>query len=161
MRVRWLFGTLQMGYNPNRERVFLFANLKTSRYDTVASRYQREMKEYQQKSLLKGNNENRAYVSKRWEMASVLIEKKENKPWTRYSIQTYLGRNNMEAIQKTMPFFMKAQKRNTGSNPGEPGEIRRGERASKRSSGKFDDGKPDGIHSDEKRDCTEAFFKKT
>ena len=78
-----MFGTLQMGYNPNRERVFLFANLKTSRYDTVASRYQREMKEYQQKSLLKGNNENRAYVSKRWEMASVLIEKKENKPWTR------------------------------------------------------------------------------
>lgn len=110
------------------------------------------MKEYQQKSLLKGNNENRAYVSKRWEMASVLIEKKENKPWTRYSIQTYLGRNNMEAIQKTMPFFMKseeteeltqipkAQKRNTGSNPGEPGEIRRGESASKRSSGKPDDG---------------------
>ena len=40
-----MFGTLQMGYNPNRERVFLFANLKTSRYDTVASRYQREMKE--------------------------------------------------------------------------------------------------------------------
>ena len=104
-----MFGTLQMGYNPNRERVFLFANLKTSRYDTVASRYQREMKEYQQKSLLKGNNENRAYVSKRWEMASVLIEKKENKPWTRYSIQTYLGRNNMEAIQKTMPFFMKSE----------------------------------------------------
>ena len=35
--------------------------------------------------------------------------KKENKPWTRYSIQTYLGRNNMEAIQKTMPFFMKSE----------------------------------------------------
>ena len=47
-----MFGTLQLGYNPNRERVFLFANMKTSRYDTVASRYQKEMKEYQQKSLL-------------------------------------------------------------------------------------------------------------
>lgn len=104
-----MFGTLQLGYNPNRERVFLFANLKTSRYDTVASRYQKEMKEYQQKSLLKGDNENRAYVSKRWEMASVLIEKKENKPWTKRSIQAYLGRNNMEAIQKTMPFFMKTE----------------------------------------------------
>ena len=31
-----MFGTLQLGYNPNRERVFLFANMKTSRYDTVA-----------------------------------------------------------------------------------------------------------------------------
>ena len=37
-----MFGTLQLGYNPNRERVFLFANMKTSRYDTVASRYQKE-----------------------------------------------------------------------------------------------------------------------
>ena len=36
-----MFGTLQLGYNPNRERVFLFANMKTSRYDTVASRYQK------------------------------------------------------------------------------------------------------------------------
>ena len=26
-----MFGTLQLGYNPNRERVFLFANMKTSR----------------------------------------------------------------------------------------------------------------------------------
>lgn len=104
-----MFGTIQLGYNPNRERVFLFANMKTSRYDTVASRYQKELKEYQQKVLLKGNNENRAYISKGFEMASVLIEKRENKPWTRYSVQTYLGRNNMEAIQKTMPFFMKSE----------------------------------------------------
>ncbi len=104
-----MFGTIQLGYNPNRERVFLFANMKTSRYDTVASRYQKELKEYQQKALLKGNNENRAYISKGFEMASVLIEKRENKPWTRYSIQTYLGRNNMEAIQKTMPFFMRSE----------------------------------------------------
>ena len=80
-----MFGTLQLGYNPNRERVFLFANMKTSRYDTVASRYQKEMKEYQQKSLLKGDNENRAYVSRRWEMSTVLIEKRENKPWTKRS----------------------------------------------------------------------------
>jgi len=101
-----MFGTIQLGYNPNRERVFLFANLKTSRYDTVASRYQKEMKEYQMKSLLKGDNENRAYISKHWSMSSVLIEKKENKPWTYRSIKTYLGRANMEAVQKTLPFFM-------------------------------------------------------
>ena len=102
-----MFGTLQLGYNPNRERVFLFANMKTSRYDTVASRYQKEMKEYQQKSLLKGDNENRAYVSRRWEMSTVLIEKRENKPWTKRSIASYLGRVNLEAVRKNLPFFIK------------------------------------------------------
>lgn len=104
-----LFGRLQLGYNPNRERVFLFAHLKTSRYDTVASRYQKELKEYQQKSLLKGDNENRAYVSRYWQGASVLIEKRENKPWTRRSIASYLGRENMEAVQKTLPFFRREE----------------------------------------------------
>lgn len=109
MKIDNMFGTVQLGYNPNRERVFLFANLKTSRYDTVASRYQKEMKEYQMKSLLKGDNENRAYVSKRWEMSTVLIEKKENKPWTRRSIAAYLGRANTEAVKKTLPFFLTSE----------------------------------------------------
>ena len=104
-----MFGKIQLGYNPNRKRVFIFANLKTSRYDTIASRYQKEMKDYQRKSLLKGDNENRAYVSKRRENATVLIEKKENKPWTQRSIRSYLGRANMEAVQKTMPFFSREE----------------------------------------------------
>ena len=111
MKQENLFGRLQLGYNPNRERVFLFANLKTSRYDTVASRYQKELKEYQQKTLLKGNNENRAYVSRYWEGASVLIEKRENKPWTRRSVASYLGRENMESLQKTLPFFVKEEEK--------------------------------------------------
>lgn len=109
MKQENMFGKIQLGYNPNRKRVFIFANLKTSRYDTVASRYQKEMKDYQRKSLLKGDNENRAYVSKRRENATVLIEKKENKPWTQRSIRSYLGRANMEAVQKTMPFFTREE----------------------------------------------------
>lgn len=111
MKQENMFGRLQLGYNPNRERVFLFANLKTSRYDTVAIRYQKELKEYQQKTLLKGNNENRAYVSRYWEGASVLIEKRENKPWTRRSVASYLGRENMESLQKTLPFFVKEEEK--------------------------------------------------
>lgn len=109
MKQENMFGKIQLGYNPNRKRVFLFANLKTSRYDTVSSRYQREMKDYQKKSLLKGNNENRAYISKRKDMATVLIEKKENKPWSKRSIKTYLSRANMEAVRKTLPFFSKEE----------------------------------------------------
>lgn len=104
-----MFGKIQMGYNPNRGRLFLYSNLKTSRYDTIASRYQKEMGDYQQKSLLKGDNENRAYVSRRWENAAVLIEKKENKPWTYRSVKTYLNRTNAEAAKKTMPFFSKEE----------------------------------------------------
>lgn len=111
MKQENMFGTIQLGYNPNRERVFLFARLKTSRYDTVASRYQKEMKEYQKRALLKGDNENRAYVSRRWENAAVLIEKKENKPWTQRSVKTYLKRASMEAAQKTLPFFSLEEER--------------------------------------------------
>ena len=104
-----MFGKIQLGYNPNRGRVFLYSNLKTSRYDTIASKYQKEMDDYQQKALLKGDNENRAYVSKRWENAAVLIEKKENKPWTERSVKTYLNRANAEAVKKSMPFFSKVE----------------------------------------------------
>lgn len=109
MKQENMFGKIQLGYNPNRKRVFLFANLKTSRYDTVASRYQKEMKDYQKKSLLKGDNENRAFVSKRRENATVLIEKKENKPWTQRSVKSYLKRANVEAVTKTLPFFSKEE----------------------------------------------------
>ena len=106
-----MFGKIQLGYNPNRDRVFLYSNLKTARYDTVASAYQKTMDDYQQRALLKGDNENRAYVSKRMENATVLIEKKENKPWTQRSVKTYLGRANAEAVQKTMPFFAREEER--------------------------------------------------
>lgn len=104
-----MFGKIQMGYNPNRGRLFVYSNLKTSRYDTIASAYQKEMENYQKKALLKGDNENRAYVSRRRENAAVLIEKKENKPWTQNSVKTYLSRANMEAVKKSMPFFVKEE----------------------------------------------------
>lgn len=104
-----MFGTIQLAYQPNRERVFLFANLKTSRYDTISSRYQKEMQDYQKKKLRKGSNENLAYVSKQREMPFVLIEKKENKPWTQASIRSYLKRESARTLQKLMPFFTKEE----------------------------------------------------
>lgn len=109
MKQENMFGKIQLGYNPNRKRVFLFANLKTSRYDTVASQYQKEMNEYRRRTLLKGDNENRAFVSNRRENAVVLIEKKENKPWTVRSVKTYLNRTNTEAAKKTLPFFSREE----------------------------------------------------
>lgn len=81
-----MFGTLQLGYHPNRRRVFLFANMKTSRYDTVASRYQREMREDMRMSLRKGESANRVFLSKRSENAAVLIEKRENMPWSQKTV---------------------------------------------------------------------------
>lgn len=108
MKIDTMFGRLQMGYNPNRGRSFIFANLKTSRYDTVSSRYQKEMAEYQMKTLLKGKNENRGYISKYSQNSSVLIEKAEAKPWTERSVSPYYNRINMEALKKTMPFFDKS-----------------------------------------------------
>ena len=104
-----MYGTIQLGYNPNKKNVFLFAHMKTSKYDTVASHYQREMHEYKKKILQKGENINRAYVSKKQENAAVLIEKKENQPWQQRMIKTYLKRANMESVQKVMPFFVKEE----------------------------------------------------
>lgn len=111
LKMENMFARVQMGYNPNRGRSFIFANIKTSRYDTASSRYQREMKEYQMKALLKGENANRGFVAKRQNASSVLIEKAENKPWTESSIRPYLGRVSMEALQKTMPFFAAREER--------------------------------------------------
>ena len=47
MKLDTLYGTIQLGYNPRRGQSFLFANIKTSIFDTAPSRHQRELKEYQ------------------------------------------------------------------------------------------------------------------
>ena len=111
MKLDNMFGTLQLGYNPNRKRTFLFANMKTSRYDTVASRYQKEMTEDMKKAMRKGEGTNRAYLSKRRENAAVLIEKRENMPWSKRTVKAYLKRANADSLQKTMPFFIKEEEK--------------------------------------------------
>lgn len=105
MKSENMFGRIQMGYNPNRRRSFLFANIKTSRYDTAGSSIYREMKEYEAKSLLKGENENRAYVSRHQEHVAVLVEKAENKPWTKQSLKPYLNRTHLGTLKRVMPFL--------------------------------------------------------
>jgi len=109
LKLETFYGKVQMGYNPNRARSFVFANMKTNIYDTVNSRYQRSMKEYQQKPEQKKGNENRAWVSGRWQNASVLLEKAENKPWSVRSMEPYLHNTNMETILKTMPYLSSEQ----------------------------------------------------
>lgn len=104
-----MFGTIQIAYQPTRERVLLFANLKTSRYDTISSRYQKEMQDYQMRRLRKGSNENQAYVSKPKEEPFILVEKKENKPWSQRSIKTYLKRESTKTLEKLLPFFMREE----------------------------------------------------
>lgn len=104
-----MFGVVQMGYDPEREKLFLFAHMKTSRYDTAADRYQKEMSALGQKALLKRQGENRAYVSRRREMAAVLIERKKNRPWTRGFLKAYTDRRNMEAAGKLLPFFSREE----------------------------------------------------
>lgn len=105
MKYETMFGRLQMGYNPNRRKSFIFANIKTSRYDNAPGSTARTMYEYQQKSLLKGQNENRLFVGHHTGNAAVLLEKRENKPWTEYSIKPYMRGRNLEALKKVMPFL--------------------------------------------------------
>lgn len=154
LKVENMFGKMQIGYNPNRGRSFLFANLKTSRYDTISSRYQKELKEYQMKSLLKGKNQNRAYLARRMEEAAVLIEKADTKPWGEATVAPYLKRKNLESMQKTLPFFdrseekeryqenlnmQKALKRKISSNA-RKGEVQNQEKLRKEQNEKFREG---------------------
>lgn len=111
MKIESMYGRMQLGYNPNRKRSFVFANIKTSRYDTADSRYQRELKEYQMKSLLKGENQNLAYVAKRMNGAAVLLEKADTKPWSEETVKPYYRRSNVEALQKNMPFLSRNKQR--------------------------------------------------
>lgn len=120
-----MFGRIQMGYNPNRGRSFIFANIKTSRYDTASSSIQREMHEYESKSLLKGENENRAYVAKHRSNVTVLLEKAENKPWTEGSVRPYMNRANLETLRKVMPFLdMREERRRKKSLMAEQKKLR-------------------------------------
>ncbi len=101
LKLDTLYGTIQMGYNPRRGQSFLFANIKTSVFDTAASRYQKELKEYQMARALKTGTQNLAYSAKRRGGAAVILYKAQNMPWSRGSIAPYLARANMEALRKT------------------------------------------------------------
>lgn len=100
-----IYGRIQMGYHPGRGQSFLFANIKTSIFDSAPSAYQRQMKETQQMRALKTGTQNMAFSSRRWQNSTVLVYKVENKPWSEQSILPYLRRINLETLQKTMPFL--------------------------------------------------------
>lgn len=107
LKLDHLYGTIQLGYNPMKNKSFLFANIKTSIYDQAASRYQKELKEYQMMRSRKGNNENVIYSARRKADTAVILYKAEPKPWTEQSIHPYLMNVNQGALRKTMPFLMR------------------------------------------------------
>jgi len=112
LRLDTLYGTIQLGYNPRKGQSFLFSNIKTSVFDTAASRYQKELKEYQMMRGLKTGTQNTAYSAKRRANSAVILYKAETLPWSRRSVLPYLRRINMESLQKTMPFLDKTAEHN-------------------------------------------------
>lgn len=107
MKLETAFSKVQMGFNPNRGRGFLVMNLKTSRYDTIDSQYQKEIKEEQMKPLNLNGFQNRAFASQQRPDAVVLIEKSDAGPWSESTIRPHYGKGNLEALQKALPFFSK------------------------------------------------------
>jgi hypothetical protein len=105
LRLDTQYGTIQMGYNPRKGQSFLFANIKASIFDTVASRHQKELREHQMMRTQKTGTQNLAYSAKRRSGSAVILYKMENQPWTQRSIAPYLRRVNLEALRKTMPFL--------------------------------------------------------
>ena len=109
LRLDTIYGTIQLGYNPQKGQSFLFANIKTSIFDTAASRHQKELKEYQAMRALKTGTPNVAYSAKRRAGSAIILYKMENRPWTQRSIMPYLKRVNMETLGKTMPFMERTE----------------------------------------------------
>jgi len=104
-----LYGTIQLGYNPRKGKSFLFANIKTSVYDSAALRHQRELKEYQMARYPKSGTSNTAYTAKRRAQSAVILYNMDPLPWSRRSVAPYLHTVNMEALRKTMPFLDKTR----------------------------------------------------
>ncbi len=102
-----MFGRIQQGYNPMKNRAFLYAHIKTSIYDSAASSYKRQLSEKTMFRSRKDENENVLYSTKRKPDTAVILYKAENKPWSEHSIAPYIRRINQGALRKTMPFLLR------------------------------------------------------
>ncbi|MBC8546556.1 hypothetical protein H8711_06360 [Clostridiaceae bacterium NSJ-31] len=111
LKIDHLYGTVQMGYDPRKGQPFLFANIKTSLYDTAASRYQREIKEYRMMRNSKAGNENLSYSANRRADTAVILYRAERKPWSELSLLPHLKRMDQGALRKTMPFLLRDAER--------------------------------------------------
>lgn len=110
LRLDTVYGTIQMGYSPMKKQSFVFANIKTSIFDTAASRFQKEIREKNQIARhLKTGTRNKAISSRRRWGSAVILYKAESLPWSPRSVGPYLRRANLEALRKTMPFLEKSE----------------------------------------------------
>jgi hypothetical protein len=100
-----IYGKVQMGYDPARGESFLLASIKPSIHDAAPSSYQREYNEGNRSRQLKAGTQNIAFTSKRRSGSVVHLYKREDKPWGFSSLAPYLGRANMDALHKAMPFL--------------------------------------------------------
>lgn len=116
LRLDTLYGTIQLGYNPRRNASFLFANIKTSIFDTAASRYQREIKEQQMLRHLKRETQNVSYTARRKKDSSTVIYLFENKPWSVRSVSPYIKYADPGTLAKTMPFLGTRKQRERQEN---------------------------------------------
>lgn len=105
MKMETMFGRIQFSYNPHRKKSFLFMNVKTSRYDSAGSSHQKKILESQINNQPMSDMQNKAFTSTKKAGAAVLIEKGDRKPWSEATVRPYYKKANMQALDKTMPFF--------------------------------------------------------
>jgi len=108
-RLDTMYGTIQMGYSPQRRKSFIFANIKTSVFDTAASRFQKEVRENQMARHLRSGSQNTIFSARRRGASAVTLFKGETQPWSSRSVAPYLRRSSLETLKKTMPFLERKQ----------------------------------------------------
>ena len=104
-----IYGRIQMGYSPQRRKSFIFANIKTSSFDTASSSFQKEMHENQM--VRHFQTRNNVFSAKRRGASVVTLFKNEARPWSPRVVAPYLQRNSLEALKKTMPFLEQREDR--------------------------------------------------
>jgi len=108
-RLDTMYGTIQMGYSPQRRKSFIFANIKTSVFDTAASRFQKEVRENQMARHLRSGSQNTIFSARRLGASAITLFKGETQPWSPRSVAPYLRRSSLETLKKTMPFLERKQ----------------------------------------------------
>jgi hypothetical protein len=105
------YSRIQMGFNPNRRNSFIIMNLRSSKYDTITSQYQKQITEEQMNPVSRSGFQNRVLASKKGAGALVMIEKSEARPWGEHTIRPHYGKGNSGTIQKAMPFFSRDEEK--------------------------------------------------
>ncbi|MFI3213451.1 MAG: hypothetical protein R3Y24_08915 [Eubacteriales bacterium] len=99
------FIQMQLGYHPEQRRTFIFANTKTSRYDTISSNKDRKVRANVVKNMMTRKKKKQEGNGRKLAEAMIFLHNREHLIWSKGTIRSFLRESNEEVLEKTLPFF--------------------------------------------------------